>query len=69
MGDRLTGEVCLGCGMPLIEDNDWHCCSICTENIKKQQKMILSGQKVTGRESVHAKFKKGIHRTLKVRFS
>jgi len=34
MGDRLKEGVCINCGGPVIEANDWHCCSQCVEEIK-----------------------------------
>ena len=34
MGDRLRDGVCINCGGPVIEPNDWHTCSQCVAEIK-----------------------------------
>jgi hypothetical protein len=34
MGNRLQDGLCVNCGGPVIEPNDWHCCSQCVEEIK-----------------------------------
>lgn len=36
MGNRLEEGVCLGCGGILIAVNEYHCCSACTEKVKKK---------------------------------
>ena len=34
MGNRLHEGVCVNCGGPVIEANDWHCCSQCVKIIR-----------------------------------
>jgi len=34
MEDRFRGALCVNCGGPVIEPNDWHSCSQCIEEIK-----------------------------------
>jgi predicted nucleic acid-binding Zn ribbon protein len=50
MGDRLKEGTCINCGGPVIEANDWHCCSQCVEEIKakalKRTKNIGQVQKI-----------------------
>lgn len=35
MTDRMGEPCCLGCGNPLIQINDWHLCTACTEELEK----------------------------------
>jgi predicted amidophosphoribosyltransferase len=34
MGNRINQGLCINCGGPVIQPNDWHCCSQCIEEIK-----------------------------------
>jgi len=56
MGNRLLEGVCVCCGGPVIETNDWHCCSQCVRVIREKalkavknkgqsKRMILPGIK------------------------
>jgi len=68
MGNRLEEGVCLSCGGILIEENTWHCCSICTKKLEKQKALILAGQKSSPKEPLHIAISGGLSTKLATRF-
>ena len=41
MGNRLLEGVCVCCGGPVIETNDWHCCSQCVKVIRDKALKVV----------------------------
>jgi hypothetical protein len=46
MGNRLHEGRCIMCGGPLIQPNDWHCCSQC---IPRMKAIVLDMKKNPGK--------------------
>lgn len=48
MNNPVEDNVCVLCGTPLIEPNDWYTCSQCTEKLKEK---VLKARKNAGPRS------------------
>jgi len=50
MGNRISEGVCVFCEGPIIEPNEWYCCSQCVPKIRAQilQRIRNPGQRKKG---------------------
>ena len=68
MTDRVTDGLCLMCELPLIVDNEYHCCTACTNKLKKAQAQLRGGQKISSKEPLHINLSGGASAKIGARF-
>jgi len=67
MGNRLEEGVCIGCGAPLIIFNEYNCCSVCTEKVKKRLYQLRNNQDINPKLRRHIIFGDKTQKTMAVR--
>jgi len=68
MTDRVTEGLCLICELPLIVNNEYHCCTECTSKLLKARAQLQGGQKISSKESLHISLSGGASAKIGARF-
>lgn len=68
MTDRIADGLCLICELPLIVDNEYHCCTGCTSKLLKARAQLRAGQKISSKEPLHISLSGGASAKVGARF-